>query len=426
MNKSNITVVKIVLATVFFSIFLFFSGCSKQTSPDRIVIWTDNAEFAQYTELFNKTHSKDKAIVVYKSNPALALPPAKDELPPDIIVGSWLRTDSTPKYFRSLDYIFDHQILTSKMFYPELFESGKSKQVQYLLPVSFNLPVIIFSKENKNFVDTNYSMSLEQLRKISAEYNQKNKKGNYTRIGFSPYSNSDFLYLVTKLNDVNFHGYKNTIVWDNEALLKTVADLQDWINTDNTSCQTEEDFAFKYLFMPYYRQVTSGRTLFSYTTSDQLFKVMNEQIFNIDYRWIYEKSKIPIEDSYKMMGIYKNAANIVGASEFITWFFQPENQKLILERKESLNLQVDNFGIAGGFSAIREVTEHYLPVYYKPLLENLPPSTMIEVSQKLPARWESYRNNVVVEYLRTAISSPEQSPSITELEKDWRRKMSFN
>lgn len=426
MNKCKHTVAKILFATVFFNILTIFTGCVKQAAPNRIVIWTDNAEFAQYTELFNKTHPKDKAIIVYKSNPALALPPEKDELQPDIIVGSWLRTDSTAKYFRTLDYIFDHQILTSKMFYPDLFESGKSNHVQYLLPVSFNLPVIIFGKENRSIVETNYSMSLSQLRQTSAEYNQKNKKGNYTRIGFSPYSNPDFLYLVTKLNDVDFHVTRNSIIWDKDALAKTVTDLQNWINTDNTSCQTEEDFAFKYLFMPYYRQVTSGRTLFSFTTSDQLFKVMNEQNLSIDYRWIYENSKIPIEDSYKMMGIYKNAANLVGATEFITWFFQPENQKLILERKESLNLQVENFGIAGGFSSLKEVTERYLPIYYKPMLENLPPSTMIEVPQKLPARWESYKHNVVEEYLKSAIATPEQAPSIQDLEKEWRRKLSFN
>ena len=104
---------------------VFFSGCKSKES-NTVLIWTNKSEVVSYAELFNASQDKFKVVIAYKDQLSLSLPPAKDELPPDIIVGSWLRTDSTPKYFRSLDYIFDHQILTSKMFYPELFESGKS------------------------------------------------------------------------------------------------------------------------------------------------------------------------------------------------------------------------------------------------------------------------------------------------------------
>ena len=95
--------------------FLFLS-CS-ETEQQRIVIWTSCAEFAQYTELFNYTHPGSNAVIVYKENPAQELPPAKDELPPDIIIGSWLRTDKTQKQFKSLDYLFDRQTISSSMFY---------------------------------------------------------------------------------------------------------------------------------------------------------------------------------------------------------------------------------------------------------------------------------------------------------------------
>ena len=92
---------------------------------DRIVIWTSCREFAQYIELFNRQHKDNCAILVYKENPALSLPPAKDENPPDIIVGSWLRTDTPQKSFKSLDYLFDTKKLTSEVFYPQLLEAGK-------------------------------------------------------------------------------------------------------------------------------------------------------------------------------------------------------------------------------------------------------------------------------------------------------------
>ena len=87
------------------------------------------------------------------------------------------------------------------------------------------------------------------------------------------------------------------------------------------------------------------------------------------------------------------------------------------------------FGISGGFSSIRDITEHILPAYYTQLFTNLPPETLLKVSQNLPARWESYRNTVVEPYIKQKIidgnGSAEGSKtlSLQELEKEWRKKV---
>ena len=424
---------KLLISSLIFCTTLTFAGCSKsghQTKAtvyqqERIVIWTSCREFAQYIELFNSQHKDNCAILVYKENPALSLPPAKDENPPDLIVASWLPTDAPQKNFKSLEYLFDTKKLTSDIFYPQLLESGKKKDDHYLLPVSFNLPAIIFSAENKELVPDSYVLSLEQIRQTAAAYNTKNKKEVYTRIGFTPLGNSDFLYLVAKMKGAAFREEKGEITYSSSSLFDAVHFLNEWVNVDNTSAQIEEDFTFKYLFMPYYRQVSSGRTLFAYTTSDKLFKLLNEQDLQIDYRWLVEDKHIFIEDSNTMMGIYKKARNQVGATEFITWFFQSENQRKILEAKENMNLETDLFGIAGGFSSLRDVTEHILPVYYNQLLTNLPPDEMLTVPQQLPARWESYRTLVVEPYIKDSITTPadEAAPLFSNYEKEWRKKV---
>lgn len=412
---------------------LIFCGCSKNGSrqnqtvyhQERIVIWTSCREFAQYIELFNRQHKDNCAILVYKENPALSLPPAKDENPPDIIVGSWLRTDAPQKSFKSLEYLFDTKKLTSDVFYPQLLESGKRKNVHYLLPVSFNLPAVIFSTENKDQIPDSYVLSLAQIRDTASAFNAKNKKDAYTRIGFTPLGNNDFLYLVAKMKGTDFREEKGEIAWNGQILQDSVSYLRDWVYKENSSPQIEEDFTFKYLFMPYYRQVSSGRTLFAYTTSDNLFKILKEQDLSIDYRWVVENKSIYIEDSVTMMGIYKDAKNQVGATEFISWFFQSENQKTILETKENMQLETDLFGIAGGFSSLRDVTEHVLPIYYNQLLTNLPPSQMLTVPQKLPARWESYRTLVVEPYIKGAVTAAEGEDTQTfhDYEKEWRKKV---
>ena len=424
---------KILFSTLVICSSLILAGCSKSGhqkirtvyQQNRIVIWTSCREFAQYIELFNRQHKDNCAILVYKENPALSLPPAKDENPPDIIVGSWLRTDTPQKNFKSLEYLFDTKKLTSDIFYPQLLDSGKRKDVHYLLPVSFNLPAIIFSSENKELIPDSYVLSLNQIRETASAFNTKNKKDMYTKIGFTPLGNNDFLYLVAKMKGADFREEKGEIVNHFLGLQNAVSFLNEWVNVDNTSAQIEEDFTFKYLFMPYYRQVSSGRTLFAYTTSDKLFKLLNEQDLEIDYRWLVEDKKIFIEDSNTMMGIYKKAQNQVGATEFISWFFQSENQRKILESKNRMNLETDLFGIAGGFSSLRDVTEHILPVYYNQLLTNLPPDEMLTVPQQLPARWESYRTLVVEPYIKDSITitAEDPVPIFQDYEKEWRKKV---
>ena len=426
--------VKIVFSSLIICASLFLGSCSKTGSrqnsrtvyqQDRIVIWTSCREFAQYIELFNRQHKDNCAILVYKENPALSLPPAKDENPPDIIVGSWLRTDTPQKSFKSLDYLFDTKKLTSDIFYPQLLEAGKRKKVQYLLPVSFNLPAVIFSTENKELIPESYVLSLEQVRSTASAFNTKNKKDAYTKIGFTPLGNTDFLYLTAKIKGADFREEKGEITWNGQAMLNAISFLKDWVNTENTSAQAEEDFTFKYLFMPYYRQVSSGRTLYAYTTSDNLFKILKEQELSVDYRWVVENNSIFIEDSCTLMGIYEDAANQVGATEFISWFFQSENQRKILESKELLNLETDMFGIAGGFSSLRDVTEHILPVFYTQLLTNLPPAQMLTVPNQLPARWESYRTLVVEPYIKDSVTLEEGQPQPDhhDYEKEWRKKV---
>ena len=255
---------------------VIFCSC-KETVQDRIVIWTSCAEFAQYTELFNNTHPGSNAIIVYKENPAQELPPAKDELPPDIVIGSWLRTDKTNKQFKSLDYLFDRQIISSSMFYDQLLEAGKVRKTQYLLPVSFNLPAVIFSNSNKEYISENYTLTLNQIKAAGLSYNEKNKNGSFSKMGFLPSANSDFLYLTTKLYGVDFREEKGQIVWSELRLRNAVSYDRDWITNCNSSAQEEQDFAYKYLFMPDYRQVTSGRTLLAYTTSDKMFGYMKSQ-----------------------------------------------------------------------------------------------------------------------------------------------------
>lgn len=410
------------------AISLLLTSCSSKKN-ERIVILTESAEFAPYIELFNETHSQ-KALLVYSNNPASQLYSKQNDFSADLVVASWLRNEKTKKHFMSVDFLFDRKYVQSDFFYPMLLKAGKFSYHQYLLPVNFNIPAIIFSKENAEFVKDDYTITLESLKETSKNYNEKNKKGNFTRLGFAPQSSDAFLYLATKIRGANFTAAKNVpLLWDEKSLSGTIDFVANWIKENNESAKTESDFVYKYLSQTDDKRVLSRRSLFAYTTSEHLFKYSDESLSKIDFRWIETENEIPVEDSMLMMGILKNAKNKSGAADFISWFFEAETQKMILEREHKMNLNVTKFGIADGFSSVREVNEKVLPIYYKSLFSNIPQGQTFKVYDKKPTQWEEIKQNVVIPYIKEKIANCETKksattstvPSINERYAEWRK-----
>lgn len=406
------------LRTSFFAaIFIFcglFFGCKTQdNSPDTFIIWTDREEFVSYSELFNSIQDKTKAIIVYKKRLASSLPPAKDEEKPDLIAGSWLKNDSTRKLFRPLDSLLSKDSIDVSTLYAPLVEYGKIFGSQYLLPVSFNLPLFVFSSKNEDKIPNQHSLSLEQIKELAGDFNAVNKKGFYTKMGFAPSWDDEFLYEVAKKFGPCFKQKGNGFVWDEKKLSEAVKYIRAWTAEKNSSTTAEQDFEFKYLYTPKYRQIAEGRTLFSYITSSDLFKISFEQLGEVDFRWLSINGSIPAKDDIVSMAIYKHAKNPKQAENFIRWFFQEKNQKLLLERSAKMHLDTATFGIVSGFSTIKGVNERIFPTFYRNLLGNLPAEEKIAAPQAFPPRWQSIKERVIFPYLNNAIKTDSDKKNLT-------------
>lgn len=425
MHKKSLATRIVALSAAVFST-IFFSACSSK-KENRIVIWTSSSEFASYVELFNESH-KNKAVIVYKENPVLALGNSKNEQRADLVVGNWLRNEKTRHNFRTVDFLFDRNYIQHNSFYPELLKSGTITTRQYLLPVSFNLPAIIFSVDNKKYVPNDYTISLEDLKNIGSEFNQKDKKNHYTRIGFAPQSSTNFMYTATKMKGATFQeGKKSQFIWNENNLNSALAYLVNWITEVNSDPQTESDFVYKYLSVTDDKRVTGGKTLFAYTTSDKLFRLTSEQLAKLDFCWLENQGFIPLEDEMLMFGIPRRCKNLNGATEFISWFYKVETQKEILERKMETKLEINRFGIAGGFSAIKDVNERILPIYYTRLLSNIPQQGSLKVMEKKPSRWEQIKTKVVIPYIEEKVfSSPDKKIATMQERLDSFNKQNFN
>jgi ABC-type glycerol-3-phosphate transport system substrate-binding protein len=281
-----------------------------------------------------------------------------------------------------------------------------------VLPVSFNLPAVIFDAANESLIPDGFMLTLSQIRESATAFNVKNRADIYTSLGFAPSWKPEFLYLAAKLKGAHLSSRQDSLVWETGALEEAAAYLREWTLTSNTSTTLEQDFAFKYLYTPGYKQVTSGKCLFHYMTSDELFSFPKDQLENIDFRWIYENRKIPVEDSEVFLGIYKKSKN-AASEKFISWFMNENTQQHLLERQGVMRLNTVTFGIAGGFSALRSVNDRFFPAQYPLLLGNTPASEYIAESEALPTKWESIKNRVVLPYLEGAINTKYDAPPLT-------------
>lgn len=402
---------------IFLCLGIFFlqeiwTSCSFRKN-DTVIIWTNRREFVSYAELFNATNEDVKVLVVYKERPAESLPPAKDETPPDIVIGPWLTSNSVRKNFRPVDYLFSEQQINQSAFYPKLLNTGNINDKQYLLPVSFNLPAVIFSEQNNSYVEENYMLTIDQIRDKASTFNKTNKDGSYSKMGFAPSWNSDFLYLVAKIQGASFSEQGELFSWNQAKMDSTVEYLCSWTETFNSATSVEQDFAFKYLYTPEYKQVATEKCLFAYTNSQELFSIPKEQLQNIDFRWIHQDLKILVEDDMIFLGLHKQSKNSAGAEAFITWFMQEETQGKLLDRTTSMGLNVESFGISGGFSAIRNVNERIFPLYYEHLQGNIPPAEYIDVVNILPIRWESLKSRIVLPWLESYSDTKQEEVTAT-------------
>jgi ABC-type glycerol-3-phosphate transport system substrate-binding protein len=404
---------------VLTAFFMVLASCGSWRS-DTAVLWTDRPEFVFYAEYFNASQDRYKVEALYFESPARKLTGSGEF--PDIMAAEWLKSASTRVLFSPLDRIFDDKEGISKsFFYPRLLSLGNIDGKQYLLPVAFNIPALVFAKNYGQSMSNPFTIEMEEIMEKGKAYNVETN-GVYTRMGFSPSWNDEFLFIIATLFNTGFRE-ASPIAWDPQALEKAMTWIQSWIAGANTSIQAEDDFAFKYLYEPAAKLVSSGRILFAYMDSSWFFTLPQERRTALDFRWIAEKESIPLDERTIYFGIHKKARARKAALAFTRWFFQTDTQRLLLESGKNKRLNETSFGISGGFSAMRTVTEQIFPQFYPSLLGHMPPESFLSPPNILPQNWMVIKERVILPYLRERIRQSNRE-EIRPLEKrisEWYR-----
>jgi hypothetical protein len=255
-----------------------------------------------------------------------------------------------------------------------------------LLPLSFNLPAIVFMRDAPAPGD-GFTVSLGQLSEPSAAFAKK-EGGAYSRMGFSP--RWDPRFLVTCLSRGGGLGSREgDLAWDAAGLASALGELASWSTGVNGSAAKEDDFQFKYLFAPPYRRLKEGRTLYEYMDSSELFVVPEDRRAELDFRWLACDGRVPVSDGAVYAGIIRGAPGRGAAEAFLRWLLRPDSQRAVLERARGARAAGYSFGFAGGFSSIRSVNEEVFPAFYPALVGHAPPAASLSAPAELPRDWPS-------------------------------------
>jgi len=386
------------------------------------VLWTDTPEMLIAVEMFNASQNRHLIEVHYVGELAetLASPPMKADQRPSLIIGKGIRTASLNSYFESMEYLFGELVLPKSAFYPGLLEGGIENGRQTLVPVSFNLMLVLSGKGAARQADASEpQMPAEKTATITMEEIQRrailfngDAKVPTERMAFSPrWPDKDFLFQWIQLGGASFaeRGPKNEkknasgeilpLTWNSPGLESAVSSLRGYVRTVNGSVAAEDAFAFKYLFAPGYRNVETGKILFAAMNSADYFTLSPMTRSKYDYRYFSEKGKLALSEGIKYAGIPRRAPNKESAEQFLHWFFNAEHQKAILEKSRTIRLSESAFGIAGGFSSLQSVTESLFPSYYVDLLGQVPPKALVAPPMIMPPAWDKIKVDVIMPWL---------------------------
>jgi hypothetical protein len=387
---------RIAAALLAATLASFFASCSGH-SGDRAVIWTDVPELAIAVELFDasKVDPSDPSsgAVELHWKPELAAALASAKAPPALAIGSYLGSSPARKNLASIDYLFRGGRVDRSAFYPELLAAGVVGGRRILIPISFNLPVIVFARGASSTGD-GFSLSMNEMSAPSTAYNRREGKANYSRMGFSPRWDGRFLVSALEAGGAGFT-QAGELAWNDDGLKKALGEIIDWVGRTNGSAALEDDFQFKYLFSPPYRYVKEGRSLFAYMDSSDFFRAPEERRTGIDFRWFARDGRVRVSDNLVCAALVRGAPGRKTAESFLRWLLEGETQRAILERSRRVRALDYSFGIAGGFSSLRSVNEESLPSYFPALVGHAPPAAALVAPAILPADWPALESAVV-------------------------------
>ena len=401
----------IALLFLIIAVSIFFIVRQSMMVTDAYMI-TNVPQAVFYAEQFNVQQKRYKIHCIYEKNLEKIQQTNTRKKFPALIFGNHIFSEKVLPQLDDISYLFATLSISRRDFYESLLQSGLIQNRQLLLPVSFNIPLVIMPK-NFDSAAMEPGAALEpgvitQIQDLRVQSNSfiKKQKNEYTAIGFHPLWSDEAMYYLFKAFNSNFRVQKD-LQWDQNNFNTALKYLKSWFDTDIITVPAVLDFKQKYEQIPPDLQLSLKKTQ-AWVISSKTYLLLDESRRSaLKYSWLAHNNSIPVDDDAVFLGILSNGKSKDVAEAFIKWFYQYETQKKLMELNKLFRLDEIDFGIANGFSALIDVTEKVFPLYYKELLGKLPPKLMISTINVLPDNWQVFYKKFILPLVYEWLSAEE-------------------
>lgn len=402
----------ILLTSLIFA--LISSGCFL-IERNTAILWTNIPEAAAYVEFYNASQSDYRVELYFSENPA-DFNLLTSEGAPDIVLSENLAANSIIRAFKPLDKMIEEGSLNPDSIYSGLFNLGVREET-LVLPVSFNIPAIMYKQEKPGDEISGLTITPEQLKSGSALFNESSTD-DFRVLGFAPTWTEDFLFYNAIIMDADFAETEDSsLIWNDSNIKASVEFCRNWTENLNSGFQAEEDFTLTYCYDPGYKLLNSGRIGYYYTSLRDFFRIPADDSSTLDFKWLGDAQTIPVCEDIVYIGIPERSRKKKPSEHFISWFLNEETQKKLLESSKFKRIR--GFGICGGLSSVKSVNELVMPEFYTRLIGNMPPADYFSFPSNLPVEWPSIRNDVIIPWLSDQCSEEPQTGELSEMLKTW-------
>ncbi len=392
-----------------------FTGCSEE--PRRqVLVWTDVPALLDYAILFNQ--DSDTYAVEVASRPDLIGALQSETRVPDLVIGRYLNQAVAEQLFDEAGTIVS-RAGGPQQFYPGFLAMGRFGNVQRLVPVSFDVPAVLFADALSPDPEHRLMLELDAIRSAAGAFNDAGPAGTGV-LGYSPLWDTEFLRTLTTSRGVAFrHGPAGGTLWSTEPLRETLSFAAEWVFEVNEGPEQSDAFAVRYLTRPHRDLVRDGRIGFAFVSGSEFLGWPDSQTVGLHARWVAHDGVIFVRDSVVMAGVPRETSNAQGARAFLNWLLSDDTQQHLIEQARDSGHA--RHGIAGGFSSIIHINERVLLEARPDLVGRIPPVSVLRWPQRLPHMWPRMRDEAVIPWVRDQIRAGNSSESPETRIQNWLR-----
>ncbi|MDC7223429.1 MAG: hypothetical protein PQJ60_06775 [Spirochaetales bacterium] len=345
-----------------------------------LTVLTDQKDMVLISEYYNKIQDDTRLILIYDDY--ISLEDIVTEKP-DLVIGK----DLNSVLFRS-NFL---PVSLPEGIYPVLSGDLNGKGETELIPLAFDLPVIVYSAGRD---DLPLMMDGEDLRREGMVRNRESE-GEFVHMGFSPLWNPEFLYWYLRGEKVSFYE-DGEFSYDQDRLSAQINDVRDWVEMVNGNLEKERAFSEKYRYIPDYKLLQKGTIDFVPMTFSRYSGLPGKETALMAYSWFGDGEHInPINCLYG--GIPKESNYEDRAEQFLRWLVSVEGQKELIQYK---GVASPGFALFDRFSSLERINRLHLPLVFSDKLGN-----RIFLAEQLgtpplePENWSAVKGQVLDPWL---------------------------